>query len=292
MDILTPLRYPGGKSAIADFLEAAIDMNGVRGGEYFEPYAGGAGAALILLKKGVVGTIRLNDIDVHLYAFWDAILSHTSRFVDYIQTVPLNIQEWRRQKNIYIKTSIDDIFSLGFATFYLNRCNRSGIINGAGPIGGHAQDSSWHIGVRFNREKLARRVINIADMKDAIVIDNLDALSFLKKHLPLGKLRKNIFIYLDPPYVRQADRLYLNNYKESDHAKIAAYLHRLNTVKWLLSYDDTQIVRALYADHQIRFLPIKYSLQSKRLAQELVIAKMDFIFPCISLTDKGKAEFL
>ena len=42
----TPLRYPGGKAKLADYVKALLKENRLLDGEYVEPYAGGAAIAL------------------------------------------------------------------------------------------------------------------------------------------------------------------------------------------------------------------------------------------------------
>ena len=73
MRAYSPLRYPGGKGSLADLLARFVEVNGLRGCAYFEPFAGGAGAALQLLQDGVVSELRLNDLDPRIYAFWHAV---------------------------------------------------------------------------------------------------------------------------------------------------------------------------------------------------------------------------
>ena len=71
----TPLRYPGGKNALAGYLREVIKANGLRDPNYVEPYCGGAGAALNLLFSEVVSDIYLNDIDLAIYSFWRYCIS-------------------------------------------------------------------------------------------------------------------------------------------------------------------------------------------------------------------------
>ncbi|MCI5163836.1 MAG: DNA adenine methylase [Candidatus Electrothrix sp. AX5] len=123
----SPLRYPGGKSALSSYLAEVIKLNGVEGGTYIEPYVGGGGAALNLLFKGVVGNIVINDYDPVIHAFWRSVLDNTHEFTQRIKEVPLNIEEWYKQKNILIRYQKYSLFDVGFAAFYLNRCNHSGI---------------------------------------------------------------------------------------------------------------------------------------------------------------------
>ena len=44
--LYSPLRYPGGKAPFAPFIAKVMEKNGLIGGHYLEPYAGGAGVAL------------------------------------------------------------------------------------------------------------------------------------------------------------------------------------------------------------------------------------------------------
>ena len=74
----SPLRYPGGKSALSDFLIDVIDLNDLRGSAYYEAYAGGAGAGIKLLMEGAVSQIYLNDADYNIYSFWISVLDESA----------------------------------------------------------------------------------------------------------------------------------------------------------------------------------------------------------------------
>ena len=268
----SPLRYPGGKASLAPFLARAIATNDLLGCQYFEPFAGGAGAALGLLRRRVVSELRLNDLDYRIVAFWQAVLTEPAEFVDRIHSVPLTIQEWRNQEQVYSKAATAKDFDLGFAVFYLNRCNRSGLLRGAGPIGGHAQSGKWALDARFNRDALARRVLAVARRRDRIRVENMDARAFLVRHLPRGRGRSRVFAYLDPPYYANGRRLYLNAFDDADHKALAAYLKRQRSLRWLMSYDDTPFIRKLYGPCVVSGLALQYSLQRKSRAQELLLA--------------------
>ena len=114
---VSPLRYPGGKTALADFLARTIESNDLSGCSYFEPFAGGAGAALCLLLRGVVSEVYLNDLDPRIFAFWKAVLDESDRFAETILHVPVNLKEWRRQSAICRRADVARRFELGFATF-------------------------------------------------------------------------------------------------------------------------------------------------------------------------------
>lgn len=266
---LSPLRYPGGKAALADVLAQTIVVNELSQPRYFEPFAGGAGAALRLLNDKVVSEIHLNDLDPRIAAFWTAVLDHPDRFAEQIQSIPVTIEEWRRQREVCRDADTSKPFELGFATFYLNRCNRSGVIEGAAPIGGYSQEGEWRIGARFYRDTLGERVLALGNMRNQIHVTGMDARDFLVKHLPRGREREQVFVYLDPPYHGKGGRLYLN--RGMDHKSLADYLQGQRRLNWMASYDDSPYIRGLFRSCNISDNSLRYSLQRKRSAQELLI---------------------
>ncbi|NJL73618.1 MAG: DNA adenine methylase [Candidatus Competibacteraceae bacterium] len=276
---LSPLRYPGGKGALAQLLTDVLDMNDLRGCPYYEPYAGGAGAALRLLSEDSVSMLYLNDADRRVYAFWSSVLKDSEAFIEKVQTTPLTIEEWHRQKAICSAPKNYKQLEVGFAAFYMNRCNRSGVLTGAGPIGGLSQQGKWRINVRFNRETLIDRLRYVALRRSQIRVSCLDAIDFLKSNLPRGQARSKSLVYLDPPYVNKGNRLYLNSYSKQDHINLRNYIQRQTTLCWLISYDDTALVRSLYAKYRIFHLPLAYTLQEKRAAHELLIPSTNLALP-------------
>ena len=163
----SPLRYPGGKGKLTPFIEMLIEAYGHKGGTYIEPFAGGAGVAIELLERDIVSRIVINDLDKGIYSFWRAILNETDRFIDAIIQAPLDMTEWHKQHEICLAQNQKYSFELGFATFYMNRTNRSGIIKG-GVIGGQDQAGIWKLDARFNKKELIDRIQKIAARKKDI----------------------------------------------------------------------------------------------------------------------------
>lgn len=268
--VYSPLRYPGGKGKLAPFMKLLIEKTGHVGGTYIEPFAGGAGIALELLEKKLVSQIVINDYDKGIYSFWKAVLTETDRFVEMIRNVPLTIHEWNRQRDILITKGNKYSFELGFATFYMNRTNRSGIIKG-GVIGGMEQSGNWKIDARFNKERLIQRIYNIAKKKDSIHVYNKDVVSFMNKYLP--KYNENAFVYFDPPYFCKGKQLYLNFFNYSDHVRIEKMINELVNCDWVITYDDVPQIAKIYSEHLLRRFDLNYSVAEKRKASEIIIFK-------------------
>lgn len=275
----SPLRYPGGKASLASFLEDVIDLNDLRGCQYFEPYAGGAGAALTLLEKNAVDSIYINDADPRIHAFWCAVLNNTEKFADRVLTVPLGLEEWRKQRDVCSSPGSYNYFDVGFSAFYLNRCNRSGVLTGAGPIGGMQQNGKWKLDARFSRDALAQRIRLVGANRERIRLECMDAIEFLKSTLPPGRARSKVLVYLDPPYVNKGQQLYLNSYRPEDHVTIARYITSQKVLPWIMSYDDTELIRSLYSKQRLFKMPIRYSLQVKKEASELIISPHSLTLP-------------
>jgi len=275
----TPLRYPGGKAKLGPFLSDFLKINRLADYTYAEPYAGGAGAALHLLFRGYAGRILLNDIDIGVVSFWRAVLNRNEEFARQVERVPLTIAEWDNQREIYRSKTRG--FDLGFAFFYLNRTNRSGIMNG-GVIGGRAQKSEWNIDARFNRTDLADRIRAIGRLRRAISVSQDDALEFLG-NLP-SSLRTPAVVYLDPPYYVKGQDLYTNFYTPSDHGRIAEHLRSFE-LPWLMTYDDCEPVRQLYKGFCIRESSLSYSAREVRRGRELVI-----LGPGLRIPEARRAE--
>ena len=272
----SPLRYPGGKGKLASFMEYMIDQLGHRGGTYIEPFAGGAGIAMELLLRNVVSRIVINDYDKAVWSFWKAILTETDRFVEEIRMVPLTVDEWQKQHEILVTQNDKYSFELGFAAFYLNRTNRSGIIKG-GVIGGQEQAKDWKMDVRFKREELVTRIQRIAARKKDIKLYNKDVNSFIKNYVPLYE--ENALIYFDPPYFRKGQQLYMNFFNYKDHVRIEQEIREHVNCDWIITYDYEPQIEEIYHNYNLRLYDLNYSVSTKRKANELMIFKDGIIIP-------------
>ncbi len=266
----SPLRYPGGKGKLAKFMKYMIDQLGHGGGTYIEPFAGGAGVAIELLLQGVVSRIVINDYDKGIWSFWKAVLTETDRFIALLAVVPLTMEEWNRQRNICLTRNNKYSFELGFATFYMNRTNRSGIVKG-GVIGGMDQSGSWKMDARFKREDLIRRIESIAERKSHIKLYNKDINSFIIRYIPLYE--ENALVYFDPPYLKKGKQLYMNYFQLEDHVRIEKAIRDYVKCDWIITYDKASEIESIYKGYSMRLYDLNYSVSSKCKASELMIFK-------------------
>lgn len=272
----TPLRYPGGKGKLTEFLKDLIKINGLDGCTYVEPYAGGAGVALNLLFEGVVSKIVLNDLNPSIHAFWHSVLYENDALCKMITETQVNMDEWYKQKEIQSSAQEHSLLTLGFSTFFLNRTNRSGIIN-AGAIGGKEQTGKWKIHVRYNKEDLINRIKKIGTLSDSITLYNKDAIVLLDETVPF--LEGKVLVYLDPPYYVKGQGLYQNFYQHDDHVNIGNTVTNKLHSPWIVSYDATKEILDIYKNQKKIIYGLNYSAQRKHVGSEVMFFSQNLIIP-------------
>lgn len=258
----SPLRYPGGKRRLANYVKLILLKNGLVGGDYAEIYAGGAAVALELLFSEFVKVIHINEYDRGVYAFWDSVVNNNDALCRRIMEVDVCIEEWERQRAVLVENDADPM-DLAVATFYLNRTNRSGIIS-RGVIGGKMQNGPWRMDARFNKADLVKRISKIGKRRSQIRVHNLDAIDFIMQTDTIMGL--NSLVYLDPPYwVKGKVLLYTNGYQEDDHHLLAKHMEAYKH-KWIVSYDYVDPILELYRPFRSVAYDINYTAQRKELA--------------------------
>ena len=273
---VSPLRYPGGKLMVVDYIKRVFEANNLCDGHYVEPYAGGASVALALLQSEYTHTIHINDIDRSIYAFWHSVLHEPEALCRLIADTPVNMDEWLRQKEVQKwKDSLDTpLLELGFSTFFLNRTNRSGILS-AGVIGGKNQTGKYKIDARYNKVDLIERIESIADYAERITLTNRDAVKLIKNLKPTSL---PTLCYLDPPYYIKGRALYLNYYNDDDHRQIARAIGAYPGL-WLISYDAVPFLKELYADYRQREYYLNYSAGNPSKGKEIMVYSNDLVVP-------------
>jgi DNA adenine methylase len=268
MYAISPLRYPGAKWRLYRFVSALVRDNGLVGGHYAEPYAGGGSLALSLLFGGCVSEVHLNDLDRSVWAFWKSAVDHPGELVARVRSTKVTIDEWHIQREVQERKHSASILDLGFSTFFLNRTNHSGIITG-GVIGGKAQLGQWKLDARFNKINLIERLERIRKHRTRIHVTRLDALTFIARRGESLASKRGL-MYLDPPYFAKGQDLYMNSYRPGDHAAVADVVLQQIKVPWLVSYDDVPEIRSLYGETRRIGYALRYSASSTRKGKEVI----------------------
>lgn len=264
----SPLRYPGGKGLLSGFVEKMIDLEDESIKSYCEPFSGGAGIALDLLLKGKVERVIINDLDTAVFSFWDSVFNQTDLLICAINEFQFNIEEWKKRRKIYqtLRKKRDTSVELAAAFFYLNRTNRSGILN-AGVIGGMSQSGTYRMDARFNRSDLVEKIENISEYREKVIIENRDGIEVAEENLNNAQT----LIYLDPPYYEKGGSLYYNSMNEESHKRLRDLMAKYLSSRWLLSYDNVKDVQSLYKNFFSVEFSFRYSATGSKEGKELMI---------------------
>ncbi|HIE1984750.1 TPA: DNA adenine methylase [Escherichia coli] len=278
---ISPFRYPGGKAKLSGFIALFVVTNRLEGCTLVEPFCGGAGGTLPLLCAGLIDRLVLNDLNPGVYSFWISLTKNTNALVNMIENEPVTIDAWQHWREVYYSTDIKKHTTLekGFATFFLNRTNRSGMLH-AGPIGGQKQtNSDYKLDCRFTKKTLIQRIERLAGLSNKISVSQKDASD------SIHNLSSDCLIYADPPYVKEGRNIYSNFcFSDEDHRRFSSKLKR-SKAHWLLSYDDHPLIHDLYEKTGINIIELSYAINKAKIGRELLIASTNSRQPSFDLID-------
>lgn len=267
--MINPVRYPGGKGKkkIVDRVLSLYPDAYFKDKTWIEPFAGGCGLGLSLIERDLVARCVFNDADPRIRDMWRAIAYHTDRLIIEIDRLDITIERFFEAREIANDPS-STTFQRGFNTYILNRCARSGYIDG-GAIGGNAQDGDYTLDCRFNKENLIKKISHIGDLAEdgrLVFTSGYDGCDMIENRLIEYD---NPFLYVDPPYYDKGKACYKTRV---DHDALADVLTDTDA-DWLLSYDRHPYVMGLYADHRIEDLELTYSNNSatRGKAREMLV---------------------
>jgi DNA adenine methylase len=270
---VSPLRYPGGKATMAPWLatmfagqRALMDVE-----VWIEPFAGGAGAALTLIDRDAVDEAWIVDANPGIAAFWRTVVSEGDALASLVERTQPTLALYDASRQLLSEASTADEFKLAYAAFVVNRCSRSGIVAPtSGPIGGRAADGRHTVADRFNSVVLAERIRHVASFGSRLRVTRGDGIAFLEDVAGSG-VEDEVLFFVDPPYLREGNRLYANGMGESDHVRLAAALNS-TPAKWVLTYDDEPMVPdVLYPDRRVLAYDIRNTANRARIAREYAV---------------------
>lgn len=273
---VSPLRYPGGKAPMAPWLASMFNQQlSVMDIEiWLEPFAGGAGAALTLLDRGAVEEAWLVDANPAIAAFWQTVVEDGGALARRIESTVPTLELFGLARELVSAAAAGERIEraeLGYAAFIVNRCSRSGIVAPrAGVMGGKSQAGEWTLASRFNAEALAGRVRRVHALRQRLRIHHGDGIAFIEEADEAGA-GDEMVMFVDPPYIREGNRLYANGFDKALHQRLADALNGTGA-RWMLTYDDEPAVPdELYPERRVLAYDIRNNANRARIAREYAV---------------------
>lgn len=254
---LSPLRYPGGKSRMVDYLYSFLQEK--KSVTLYSPFTGGGSFELAMLIHGVVDKLVLNDIDYGIFSLWWVILNMPDELIARIHTItPTHKDYFGAQHHIKRNYIGLDMIDAAWATLLVNRLAYSGISK-ANPLGGK-NGSRAALLSRWNPAELVKRIQRISNYSDRIDITCEEAYSFIEE----SYWDNNGSLFIDPPYVEKGQALYNHAYTIDEHKDLAFLLDELYKgmpgADVLITYDYNRIINDAYEHPTIELVGRKYSI--------------------------------
>ena len=256
----SPLRYPGGKSRALKQILPHVPLNI---SEFREPFVGGGSVffAIRSLFQDRIKSYWINDLNYDLYCFWKEVRDNTPDLVATLRKTHTTTTDGRAlfEELTLAKDQLNQHrnalceFQRAVRFFVLNRITFSGIVDS----GGYSQSAYEK---RFTDSSI-ERVKNISPYLSGTKITNDDYAEALFQD------GDNVFIFLDPPYWKATEsKLYGVRgtlHTTFDHAQFAENMRKCQH-KWLITYDDSPVIRDLFAFAEIQEWTLQYGMNNYR----------------------------
>lgn len=240
--IKSPLRYPGGKSRA---IKQILPLIPTEIGEFREPFVGG-GSVYFAIRSIFHTNIKsywINDLNYDLYCFWKQSRDNVTELVNELTKIHTTTKDGRalfarltenRDALCKDKDMLSE-FDRAVRFFVLNRITFSGVVDS----GGYSQGAYEK---RFTLSSI-ERVKLISRALAGVKITNEDYTESLFDE------NENVFIFLDPPYWKAVgSKLYGTKgalHKSFNHKLFAENMKKCPH-KWLITYDDSPMIRSLF----------------------------------------------
>lgn len=231
-----------------------IDQTLVGHDNFTDVFVGGGSVLLEVAKKYPNIQLYANDKDYWVYCFWKIISDvYIIPYLDLLNLIdqPPTLEQFYKLRE---EETTDEV-RCAYKSIFFNRTTFSGIFS-SGPIGGKNQKSAYPIGCRYNSKKLRDKIGKCRDLlKGRTIVTNDHFTEY-------DQLYNDSPMYLDPPYYKVGNSLYVEKMSPGDHFDLAVLLYQRKN--WVLSYDDCDEIRKLFDAHEIIDLAARYCINGKK----------------------------
>jgi DNA adenine methylase len=259
--LLSPFRYPGGKSWLRPFIRQWL-AGGVT--HLVEPFAGGGNVTLTAVSERLAKRATMIELDQNVASVWDASLNGQSEWL----CQRLNSFKVQRKTVVaQLRRQPRSTWERAWLTLLRNRVNHGGILaEGAGLLRRGEDDNG--LKSRWYPDTLAQRIRGINKLKKRISFIAGDGLTWLEDNVE--KLnRQSSAVFIDPPYAGVGRRLYTCG--AIDHRRLFQVAKRLKK-RVLLTYNDSPDIRTLAKEFGFGFRAVKMLNRQNVTKTELLLA--------------------
>jgi DNA adenine methylase len=260
--VKSPLRYPGGK---AKALGKILPLIPHSFSEYREPFLGGGSVFIAFKQQNPNALCRVNDLNRDVYCFWSAMKNNPNELIDAITQIKKACKDGKSLYAKLARAKTSGVFARALRFYLLNRITYSGTVDS----GGYSSEA-------FEKRFTLSRIETLRPL--AKLLKNVEITNESYEYL-LSKKGKDIFIFLDPPYWKARNsRLYGKNGNLSrifDHKQFAEDVKKCEH-NWLITCDDSSLIRKLFSFAYIYPWEMRYGMNKKQIkGKELFITNCE-----------------
>ena len=268
--IVSPIRYPGGKSRAIGCITKCLPNNIKR---IISPFCGGCSLEIAWANNLNIEVVA-SDYFLPLVNYWQVQLNDPHNLADFCSNLKISKEHFYEYKEKLRKWFNNEIklSEIEAAALYFYH-------------------SSLSYGPKFMGWISPTNLAN----KDVLVIYNrrverVDNFKCPNLSVELKEYKINLckyvddFVYLDPPYFlgKELVRQFYDKHDEFDHVDLKNILND-RTTDWILSYNSCEQIQQLYSEYYMQFPEWTYSFQqgmnnSRTKSKEILITNNKILF--------------
>ena len=260
---LSAFGYPGGKVRSIRYIVPYFPTGF---SEFREIFAGGASMSLQLMRRHPKAKFWINDLHYPVYCFWKMLRERPEDMSEYLLSAYDTFQKDLTGLYEACRTTIDSSNEFETACkFYI------GQKLGFSGMGLDSTCSTRNVG-KFT----PRSIHSLFDISTLLKCRDVSItnLSYEQCLVP----GENVLIFADPPY---DIKRFLYGKKGSLHSGFS-HLEFANTMRgcsnnWLITYNDNEQIRRMFADFNIFPWRVQYTMQNRNVGNELIITNYEKI---------------
>ena len=256
--------YYGGKWELSKQLVPMLPVHE----RYIEVFAGGL--SMLFRKKRVEKNI-VNDFDNDIVNLYVSVAEKFDEFSNHVYWIPRSRKLFAKYQAKILATKseieIPDAKRAAMYYYVIKNAFNKNVYNVMSKAEG--KTVNWHTSL-IEELKWSRKMI------DGVIVENLDFRELVKRYEP----QEGDCWYLDPPYVVAGEKknYYFHDFTNDDHDALKDVCDKIheNKAKFMVSYDNRQVIKDLFKEYNVNEIKTKYSgAADKKERIELVITNYE-----------------